>query len=84
MPDALPEPVLSAEGVHFVVSVEHTLHDCLITSEALERLARELGFSMNAMNTYRAFEARINSVARSLLLRGRVAEPLVLEPACFH
>lgn len=81
---ALPEPVLADEGVRFAVSVETMLHPCVVTHDALQRLSRDLGFSMDAMNTYRAFEAKIISVARSRVLRGARGNPLVLEASCFH
>ncbi len=79
-----PEPTLSAEGVRFTVSIENNLVPCLITHEALLGLARGHGFHLDAMNTYRAFEAKINSVARSRVLRGARDMPLVLEARNFH
>jgi hypothetical protein len=48
----LPEPLLSADGVCFCVTVEQHIRSCLVTSEALRTLAQEHGFSMDAMNTY--------------------------------
>jgi hypothetical protein len=79
-----PEPVLSEEGVRFAVTIEQTLHPCLVTHDALKRLSRDHGFSLDAMNTYRAFEAKINSVARSRVLRGARQAPLVLGTGSFH
>ncbi|MDB5798872.1 MAG: hypothetical protein JWP36_2774 [Paucimonas sp.] len=78
------EPVLSEDGVSFVVTVEQNVHSCVVTTEALQQLSRTHGFSMDEMNTYRAFEAKINSVARSLVLRGARRSPLVLDADCFH
>lgn len=81
---ALPEPVLVDGGVQFSVMVEQKIYPCVVTSEALLRLSRDHGFMMDAMNTYRAFEAKINSVARSRLLRGDHHAPLILESQFFH
>lgn len=80
----IPEPMLTEQGVSFAVTVEQNVHPCVVTSEALHRLSREHGFSMDEMNTYRAFEAKINSVARSLVFRGARNTPLVIGPHCFH
>lgn len=79
-----PEPMLSEEGVRFAITIEQSLHPCLVTHDALQRLSREHGFSLDAMNTYRAFEAKINSVARSRVLRGARQLPLVLGAGSFH
>lgn len=79
-----PEPMLSDEGVRFAVTIEQNLHPCVITHDALRQLSREVGFSLDAMNTYRAFEAKINSVARSRVLRGARQLPLVLGAGSFH
>lgn len=82
--DIAPEPTLSDEGVRFAVTIEQNLHPCLVTRDALDRLSQEYGFSLDAMNTYRAFEAKINSVARSKVLRGARQLPLVLGASSFH
>ncbi|MDO8299507.1 hypothetical protein [Lacisediminimonas sp.] len=83
-PPILPEPLLAGDGVCFCVTVEQHIRSCLVTSEALRLLAQEHGFSMDAMNTYFAFEAKISSTARSLVFRGATSYPLVLGPDCFH
>lgn len=78
------EPMLTSEGVLFTVMIELTPHQCVVTRDALAQLAREHGFSMNPINTYRAFEAKINSVARSQLFRRKGHSSLVLEAGFFH
>lgn len=80
----LEEPQLTDEGIAFVVRVEHSGRPCLVTREALDRLCRDTGFAMDPMNVYRAFEARINSVARRKVFTGADASPIVLGPRCFH
>lgn len=79
-----PEPMMAEEGIRFAVTIEQTLHPCVVTHDALKRLSRDHGFSLDAMNTYRAFEAKINSVARSRVLRGARQLPLVLGVGSFH
>jgi hypothetical protein len=49
----------------------------------LTYLCRMQGHTMNFMNTYRACEARIQSVARRLVAAGESASPLVLGAAYF-
>ncbi len=80
----LPEPLLTDDGVRFSVKIELRIRSCLVTTEALHFVAREHGFSMDAINTYYAFEAKINSTARSLVFRGATDYPLVLGPGSFH
>ncbi|MDB5854879.1 MAG: hypothetical protein JWR22_2920 [Herminiimonas sp.] len=81
---ACPEPQLTEDGVAFVVRVEHQGRPCLVTRDALTRLCDETGFMMDPMNIYRAFEARINSVARRLVFTGADQSPLVIGPHYFH
>lgn len=84
LPSAIPEPLLTTDGVQFCVTAEWQVRSCLVTAEALRILAREHGFSMDAINTYHAFEAKINSTARRLVFRGSTGSPLMLGPDCFH
>jgi hypothetical protein len=84
MEATLVEPHLADEGVGFTISVGAIERQCIISKEALDHLRRTHGFSMSLMNIYGAFEARINSVARRLVLSGESASPLVLGPQVFH
>lgn len=87
---AYPEPQLTEDGVAFIVRVESTGRQCLVSRDALTRLCDDTGFMMDQMNIYRAFEARINSVARRLVFTGADESslvplaPLVIGPHYFH
>lgn len=83
MDQSLLEPRLTEAGISFMVNIESTGRPCLITRDALSHLCHATGFRMDPMNTYRAFEARINSVARRLVFTGSRESPLVLEPRYF-
>jgi hypothetical protein len=77
------EPGLTDEGVRFSVQVDSVERECLILKSALAHLCKLQGFTMDFMNTYRACEARIHSVARRLAASGNGDTPLVLSTACF-
>jgi hypothetical protein len=80
----LVEPHVTNDGVSFSVEVGFVRRDCVISKEALAHLRQMHGFSMDLMNIYGAFEAKINSVARRLVLAGETSSPLVLGPQFFH
>jgi hypothetical protein len=77
------EPGLTEEGVRFSVEVDSVERECLILKSALAHLCKLQGFTMDFMNTYRACEARIHSVARRLAASGGQGAPLILNTACF-
>jgi hypothetical protein len=83
MDKALAEPRLADEGVYFKVTSGDAERECLVSKNALAYLCRMQGHTMNFMNTYRACEARIQSVARRLVAAGESASPLVLGAAYF-
>lgn len=80
----LPPPVRDDSGVRFWVAIERDLHECLVTHDALDRLASDLGLPGDALGSFQAFEAKIRAVARSRLLRGLARSPLTLTADCFH
>lgn len=84
MDATLVEPHLTDDGISFTVVVGFLQRECVVTKEALVHLRQMHGFSMDLMTIYGAFEARINSVARRLVLAGESASPLVLGPQVFH
>ena len=77
------EPRLADEGVYFRVANGAAERECLISKNVLAYLGRHQGHIMSFMNTYRACEARIQSVARRLVTAGESASPLVLGTAYF-
>lgn len=83
MSKTLVEPQLADEGVFFTVTAGFSERDCLVSKNALAYLSRIQGHTMNFMNTYLAFEAKIHSVARRLVVAGESASPLILGAAYF-
>src|SRR6476661_360380 len=83
MKKAYKEPGLTTEGVVFSVEVDSIEREFLILKSALTYLCKLQGFTMDFMNTYRACEARIHSVARRLAAGAPRGSPLVLNTACF-
>ena len=77
------EPQVAEEGITFTVEVGFTDRACLVSRNALAHLRRANGGPTDAMATYRAFEDRIHSVARRLVVAGVSGTPLVLGAACF-
>jgi hypothetical protein len=83
MSKTLVEPRVADEGVVFTVTAGFVERECIVSKNALAYLARLQGHTMNFMNTYLAFEARIHAVARRLVIAGESASPLILGAAYF-
>jgi hypothetical protein len=77
------EPRLDDNGVTFVVEVGFTDRECLVSKNALAHLRRLKGGQLETMETYRAFEDQIHSVARRLVVAGVAGSPLILGAAYF-
>lgn len=73
------QPHLVSNGVAFTVYVDYIKHDCVISTDALTRLS-ELGpTDKDLMQTYCAYEANINGIARRLVSAGVPSTPLWLD-----
>ncbi len=83
MEKLIKEPGLTTEGILFSVEVDSVEREFLILRSALDYLCKLQGFTMDLMNTYRACEARIHSVARRLAASAPKGSPVVLNTACF-
>lgn len=77
------EPRAAEEGVTFTVEVGFTDRECLVSRNALAHLRRVKGGQLDYMETYRAYEDQIHSVARRLVVAGVGGNPLVLGAAYF-
>lgn len=79
-------PHLTDEGVCFAVTVDSLHRECLVSKEALQQLSM-LGNrgaeEPDAIETFRAFESKINGVARRLVAAGVQGTPLVLTNSTF-
>lgn len=77
------EPRVADEGVSFTVEVGFTDRECLVSKNALAHLRRIKGGQLDFLETYRAYEDQIHSVARRLVVAGVSGTPLVLGAAYF-
>lgn len=77
------EPRVADEGVIFTVEVGFVDRECLVSRNALAYLRRLKGGESDVLDTYRAFEEQIHSVARRLVIAGISGSPLVLGAAYF-
>lgn len=84
MTDHIAEPHLTKDGVAFTVRVESVNRDCLISREALAKLSSLRNGISDPMETFRAFEATINGVARRMVTARVPGTPLLLGPDSFH
>lgn len=83
MHKTIAPPRVAEEGVTFTVEVGFVDRECLISKNALAHLRRIKGGQLDFMQTYRAFEDQIHSVARRLVVAGVGGTPLVLGAAYF-
>ncbi|WP_334190744.1 DUF1488 family protein [Noviherbaspirillum sp.] len=84
MSHTLAEPQLTTEGVAFTVRVDSINRDCFISNEALAKLSRQSAGEASPIDTFRAFEANINGVARRMVAANVPGNPLKLGPDSFH
>jgi hypothetical protein len=77
-------PILTDDGVTFSVMVEYKLHDCLVSPEALGNLSQSVATDLDLIATYGAYEAKINGVARRLVMAGVTTSPILLGPKNFQ
>lgn len=69
------QPHLVQTGVAFTVSVEYVKHDCIVSKDALTTLSPG---QADLMQTFFAYEANINGIARRLIAAGVAGTPLQL------
>lgn len=76
-----PQPHLTPDGIAFTVSVDFVRHECLITEDALKKLS-VLGSAdqteIDCMMIFRAYEARIQGIARRLVSAGVQGTPITV------
>lgn len=78
------QPRLVSDGIAFAVYVDYVKRDCIISTDALTSLS-ELGTGdADLMQTYCAYEANINGVARRLVAAGVPHTPLQLNAQNFN
>jgi hypothetical protein len=84
MTQSTTEPNITKTGIAFTVRVEFVNRDCLISNEALAKLCKLRDGNPDPIETFRAFEATINGVARRLVAAGVPGDPLLLGPQSFQ
>ena len=78
------EPTLTSEGITFTVRVDSVNRDCIISNEALAKLGKFKEGESDPMNTFRAFEATINGVARRMVAANVPGTPMLVGPHSFR
>ncbi len=83
MSHTLAEPRATSDGVTFTVAVEFKDYECLVSTEALSDLSRSQDPQLDLLKAYKAYEAKIQGIARRLVTAGVTGTPLVLQPKHF-
>jgi hypothetical protein len=78
------QPHLTDQGVAFAVRVDFARRECVISLDALAKLSALRSGASSPLDTFRAFEARINGVARRMVAANVPGDPLQLGPNSFH
>ena len=78
------QPQIIDNGIAFTVRVESIDRDCVISNDALAKLSGTQSGVHDPMQTFHAFEAKINGVARRLVSANVPGTPLQLGPDSFH
>lgn len=84
MTQSTSEPRLTDHGVAFTVRVDSVNRECVISTESLMKLSALKSGAEDPMETFRAFEATINGVARRMVAANVKGTPLQLGPESFH
>ena len=81
---SMKEPQLTDNGVAFTVLVDFVKRDCVISHDALSKLSRLKTGDADPMETFHAFEATINGVARRMVAANVPGTPLQVGPNSFQ
>jgi hypothetical protein len=84
MTQSATEPNITSTGIAFTVRVDSLNRDCIISNDALAKLCKLKDGNTDPIETFRAFEATINGVARRLVAAGVPGTPLMLGPHFFQ
>lgn len=78
------QPQLTDQGIAFTVLVDFARRDCVVSLDALAKLSALRSEASSPLDTFRAFEARINGVARRMAAARVPGDPLRLGPDSFQ
>ncbi|WP_395824325.1 DUF1488 family protein [Collimonas sp.] len=85
MMDNVPAaPRLTNAGVLFSVVVEFQQYQCLVPRATLSNLSHSTDPKLDLLGTYRAFQSKIEGVARRLIGAGIVGQPLIVGSGYFQ
>ena len=76
---ASTQPHLVDNGVAFTVSVDFVRRDCFVSADVLSKLSERGNGEDNLMQTFLAYEAAIDGIARRLVAAGVQGTPLQLD-----
>jgi len=78
------QPQIADSGSAFSVRVDSIRRDCVISTEALSKLSQLKPGAKTPMETFLAFEASINGVARRMVAARVPGTPMLLGPDSFR
>lgn len=81
---ALAAPLLTKAGILFSVTVEFKQYQCLVPATTLSDLSHSKDPKLDLLDTYRAFQSKIEGVARRLISAGLEGKPLVVGSGYFQ
>jgi hypothetical protein len=79
----LSHPHLAENGIAFTVSVDFVKRDCIVSSDALAKLATLGNGQADLMQIFLAYEPNISGIARRLVAAGVPGTPLLLDEKNF-
>ncbi|MFC5473858.1 DUF1488 family protein [Paraherbaspirillum soli] len=84
MDNVLAAPRLTNAGVLFSVVVEYQQYQCLVPGATLADLSHSKDPKLDLLDTYHAFQTKIEGVARRLIGAGVAGKPLLIGSGYFH
>jgi hypothetical protein len=84
MDNVLAAPRLTNAGILFSVTVEFQQYQCLVPATTLSDLSHSKDPKLDLLDTYRAFQTKIEGVARRLIGAGIIGKPLVIGSGYFQ
>lgn len=84
MSNASAEPRLTNAGIRFSVVVEFQRYQCLVPPTTLLDLSHSKDPKLDLLDTYLAFQTKIEGVARRLIGAGIVGKPLIIGSKYFQ
>ncbi|PUA19977.1 DUF1488 family protein [Glaciimonas sp. PCH181] len=84
MDNVLAAPRLTRAGILFSVIVNYQHYQCLVPAATLAALSHSKDPKLDLLNTYRAFQTKIEGVARRVINAGVAGVPVVVSSGYFH